>query len=71
MGHAVRDGGEAEGGEAVKGVGATRAEEAAAVIVGVDEGDVEGAGMEELCDFEHGVHMALGWVGDAHYVWLF
>lgn len=44
-------------------------EEAIVVEDGVDKGDVEAMEMEEFCEFEHGVYVALCWVWDAHSVW--
>lgn len=67
---AIGDGLETEVGEARKGIGALRFEEAAVVVVGVDEGNVEASLMEEEGEFEHGVNVALGWKWDAYCMWL-
>ena len=61
---AVRDGREAEVREAGHGGGPPGAEEAVVVELGVDEGDEEAAGVEELGELEEGVEVALRRVWD-------
>ncbi|EMS63338.1 hypothetical protein TRIUR3_00511 [Triticum urartu] len=51
---AVRDGGEAEARDAGHLGGATGADEVGVVVLGVDEGDVEAAGVEHPGHVEHG-----------------
>ncbi|WVZ77085.1 hypothetical protein U9M48_024986, partial [Paspalum notatum var. saurae] len=63
---AVGDGGEAEAGHAVERAGATRAEQAAVVELGVDEGDVEAAPVEQLGQLHHRRHVALRRARQAH-----
>ena len=45
---AIGDGFEAEGGKAIEGGGAPRPQQPAVVVLGVDKGDVEASGVEEL-----------------------
>lgn len=63
---AVGDRLEAEGVDAVEGVAAAGVEEAAVVVVGVDEGDVEAVVVEDLGELEHGVYVALSWKWNAN-----
>ena len=59
-GQAVRDGGEAEPGDPRESAGAARPEEAAAVVLRVDEGDPEAmATVEELGQLERRLDVAL------------
>lgn len=64
-GQAVGDGLEAEVVEALDGVGAAGGYEAAVVVLGVDEGDVEALGVEELGQGEDGSDVALGRKGNS------
>lgn len=63
---AVGDGGEVEviGGE--EGGGALGGEKTVVVVLGVDEGDVEAMGVDELGKVEHGGYMALCWEWDTY-----
>jgi hypothetical protein len=65
---AVRDGGEAEPREARDGGGAAGANEAAVVVLGVDEGDAEAPGVEDLCQLQHRRDVALRRERHAHCV---
>jgi hypothetical protein len=69
---AVRDGGEAEPREARDGGGAAGADEAAVVVLGVDEGDVEAPAVEDLGKLQHRRDVALRRERQAHRVrlWL-
>ncbi|GAB4861241.1 hypothetical protein Ancab_036402 [Ancistrocladus abbreviatus] len=58
---AIRDGFELERREAVERMGASRSKEAPVVEFSVDEGDMEGSGMKEFSQLEHGVNVALCW----------
>lgn len=62
----VGDGGEIEviGGEGING--ALGGEETFVAVLGVDEGDVEATGVDELGEVEHGGYMALCWEWDAY-----
>jgi hypothetical protein len=62
----VRDGGEAEAREARDGGGAPGADEAAVVVLGVDEGDVEALAVERLGQLHHWRDVALRRERDAH-----
>jgi hypothetical protein len=65
---AVRDGGEAEPREARDGGGAAGADEAAVVVLGVDEGDAEAPGVEDLGQLQHRRDVALRRERHAHCV---
>ena len=65
---AVRDGGEAEAREARDGLGAPGPDQAAVVVLGVDEGDVEALAVEDLGQLHHRRHVALRRERDAHRV---
>jgi hypothetical protein len=63
-GQPVGDGLEPEAGGAGDGPGPPRAEEAAVVVLGVDEGDVEAPRVQGLGQLQERGHVALRWVGD-------
>ena len=67
---AVRDGGEAEVPEARDGGGAPGPDEAAVVVLGVDEGDVEAPGVEDRGELQHRRDVALRRERQAHRVGL-
>uniref|UniRef100_A0A1D1XXD7 Rhombotin-2 n=1 Tax=Anthurium amnicola TaxID=1678845 RepID=A0A1D1XXD7_9ARAE len=67
---AIGDGVEAKVREASEGRGAPRLEEAAVVVLGVDEGDVEATGVETKGQVQHGGYVALRWERDANRVGL-
>jgi hypothetical protein len=63
---AVGDGGEAEAREAGHGRRPAGPDEARLVVLGVDEGDVEAPGVQQLRHVEHRGDVALRWVRQAH-----
>ena len=65
---AVGDGGEAEARQVRDGLGAPGPDEAAVVVLGVDEGDVEALAVEDLGQLHHRRHVALRRERDAHRV---
>jgi len=66
LGKAVGNGFESEGGEAVERVGTSGFEEAFAVELSVDKGDMKASVVEDFGHLEHGVYVALSWEGDTN-----